>query len=214
MRVIDIGAHYGEFLDIFEFHDHHHTYEVICVEPMPENVVTLRAKLRRLQRVRVILCPVAISNSSGPRTFFQGSADTLFTCTESWKATFPEYFATVQEVTVECLTPIDLAQRFRLDLQAPFDFIKIDTEGHDLHVLHALIAAQVQAFAVMFEVGPDLGEVAAAVDLLRRQGFDEFYVYGRHGIATLYIGPYQGEQHLNDLRREGRLDAGNVVAFS
>lgn len=213
LRILDIGAHHGEFLDIFELHNHPHTYEVICVEPMAENVTRLQAKTRQLQRVRATVCPVAISSESGHRPFYAGSADTLFTCSTDWKDHFPDHFRDAREITTECLTPTDLARRFGVDIHRPFDFIKIDTEGHDLQVLRALVNDDVQSSAIMFEVGPRLDDVASSVNLLRDCAFSEFYIFGRGGIPTLFIGEYSGQEQLATLRKQGRLDAGNVVAF-
>ena len=214
LRVLDIGAHHGEFLQIFASHDHLHSYDVICVEPLASNVAKLKSTLRHLRNVRTTVCPVAISDHEGWKTFYKGSADTLFTCTESWKQSFPAEFARHTEHQVECLPPKKLATRFRVDLQTPFDFLKIDTEGHDYHVLRSLLDAGVTSFAIMFEIGPALEDVQSAVQLLQVRGFSEFYVFGRAGIATLFIGEYEGLNHLVTLRLQGRLDAGNVVAFA
>jgi FkbM family methyltransferase len=214
LHVLDIGAHHGEFLHIFASHDHLHSYDVICVEPLASNVEKLKSTLRHLRHVRVTVCPVAISDQEGWKTFYKGSADTLFTCTESWKQSFPSEFARHTEHQVECLKPETLAMRFRVDLQTPFDFLKIDTEGHDYHVLRSLVDAGVTSFAIMFEIGPALEDVQSAVQLLQGRGFSEFYVFGRAGIATLFIGEYEGLNHLVTLRLQGRLDAGNVVAFA
>jgi hypothetical protein len=149
----------------------------------------------------------------GPKTFYQGTASTLFTCTEEWKQVFPEYFQQPKEVTIQCLMVADLLKQFEIDTSVPFDFVKIDTEGHDLNVLRSLVAARVRPFAIMFEIGPDLAAVEESVQLLKRQGFTEFYVFGRSGIPTTYVGEYMGGQHLHSLRNQGKLEAGNVVAF-
>lgn len=108
LRIMDIGAHYGEFLEIFEHHNDDHTYDVVCIEPMPENIATLKQRIKRYKRVNVEICDVAISDVSGPKTFYQGTADTLFACTEEWKHIFSENFRQLKEVKIYCLTVEDL----------------------------------------------------------------------------------------------------------
>lgn len=213
LRIIDVGAHHGEFLDIFERHNDDHVYEVVCVEPFAENLSVLRQKARRYKRVHAQICDVALSDISGPKIFYAGSASTLFTCTPEWQTVFPDYFEQSQQITIECLTFADLFQHFQITQCLSWDFIKVDTEGHDLNVLRSMCAAQIFPFAVMFEIGPNLTLVDQAVDLLRTNHFDEYYVFGRSGIATTFIGEYLGLPHLIQLREQGRLATGNIVAF-
>ena len=213
LRVIDVGAHHGEFLDIFESCSEEHIFDVVCVEPMPENLTVLRRKIKNYKRLSVLVCDVAISEVGGTKTFYQGRSSTLFTCTPEWKEYFPEEFTDPKEVPIRCMTFADLLAQFKIDKKPSFDFIKIDTEGHDLNVLYSMVAAQIRPFSVMFEIGNDLGAVDKAVSLLSNYGFKEFYVFGRTGIPTTFIGEWQGLQRLQSLRKAGKLEAGNVVAF-
>lgn len=213
LRIIDIGAHHGEFPDIFELHNDDHTYDVVCVEPMPETVSVLKQRIKHYKRVKITICDVAISDVSGPKTFYQGAASTLFTCTKEWKQIFPENFQQSKEMTIHCLTVADLFKQFGIDTSVPFDFVKIDTEGHDLNVLRSLLAAGIRPFALMFEIGPDLAAVEEAVRLLKDHGFTEFYMFGRTGIPTTYIGEYRGSAHLTELVNKEIINTGNVVVF-
>ena len=213
LRVLDVGAHHGEFLDIFEGCHSEHVFDVICVEPLQENLIQLRNRLSRYKRLSVTICDVAISDVGGTKTFYQGSSSTLFTCTPEWMEYFPEEFTYPKEVPIRCMTFADLFAEFSIDKDPSFDFIKIDTEGHDLNVLRSMIAAQIRPFAIMFEIGHDLRAVENAVELLNNSGFAEFYVFARTGIPTTYIGEWQGLKQLQVLRDAGRLKAGNVVGF-
>jgi len=213
LRVVDVGAHHGEFLDIFERCHGEHLFDVICVEPLSENVMELRNKVGRYRRLSIVICDVAISDVSGEKTFYQGSESTLFTCTAKWRDYFPEYFEDPKEVGVRCMTFADLFVEFGIDKDIPFDFIKVDAEGHDLNVLRSMVAAQIRPFAVMFEIGHDLNAVENAVKLLADNGFTEFFIFARTGIPTTYVGEWQGLKRLQELRETGRLKAGNVVGF-
>lgn len=213
LRIMDIGSHHGEFLDIFEQHNHPHTYSVTCVEPMPYNLKVLQSKINGYRRVQAVVCPVAISDVTETKTFFEGTADTLFTCDKSWVQENREYFMNPVEVKIDCLSMMDLAKKYNIDLNEPFDFIKIDTEGHDLNVIQSLLSANIKTFAVMFEIGYNLSDIIAAVELLTEHGFNEFYVFGRTGIHTLYIGEFKGSEQLHELRQQRRLNAGNMIAF-
>jgi FkbM family methyltransferase len=204
---------HGEFLDIFEQHNHPHTYSVTCVEPMPKNLKVLQSKINEYRRVQAVVCPVAISDVTETKTFFEGNADKLFTCDKSWLQENPKYFKNPIEVKIDCLTMVDLAKKYNIDINEPFDFIKIDTEGHDLNVIKSLLSANIKTFAVMFEIRSNLSDIIAAVDLLTEHGFNELYVFGRKGIHTLYIGEYKGGEQLHELRQKRRLDAVNVIAF-
>jgi FkbM family methyltransferase len=213
LRIWDIGAHHGEFLDIFERHNDEHAYDVICVEPMAENLAVLRSKQRYYRRVQATICPVAISDVSSSKTFYAGAASTLFTCTPEWLTEFPEYFKQPRQVTVDCLTIGEVMRRYHINDGLAWDFIKVDTEGHDLNVIRSMIAAQVYPCAVMCEIGPDLHQTVAAIDLLRAHRYGEFYIFGRSGLATMFIGEYVDPAQLTSLRDEGRLSAGNFVGF-
>lgn len=64
---IDCGAHIGESVHYFRKHyDPDHVFEVICFEPLPENI----EKLKKIQGVRVM--PYAISTIDDTVKFYTG----------------------------------------------------------------------------------------------------------------------------------------------
>jgi FkbM family methyltransferase len=213
LQIIDVGSHHGEFLDIFERHVDEHVFNVVCVEPMSENVLVLRQKSGTYKRVKVKICDVALSDTSGVKTFYQGSVSTLFTCTPEWTEHFRAAFVVSRQVPTKCATFDELFDQFQIARNLPFDFIKIDTEGHDLNVLRSMVAAHIRPFALMFEIGLDLVSTASAVSLLRLNGFTEFFVFARTGIPTTFIGEWQDLEQIQGLQTAGKLLAGNIVAF-
>jgi FkbM family methyltransferase len=213
LRIIDIGSHHGEFLNIFEHHNDEHSFNVVCVEPLRENVAILKKNIRKFKRVKATICDVAISDVTGAKTFYLGKSSSLFTCTEEWKHIFPEYFQQTKEVIIQSLTFADLLRRFGIDNSETFDLIKIDTEGHDLQVLRSIFVTKARAFAVMFEFNYNLKDVTESINLLKSKNFREFYIFGRTGIPTTYIGEWISEQHLGDLVNRGIVKTGNIVAF-
>ena len=213
LRMIDVGAHHGEFLDILEHHNDDHIYDVICVEPLRESVEILSDKHWSYRRVNYRICDVAISEKSGTREFYLGTASSLFTCTDEWLTAFHKEFRNARAIEVRCLTFDDLFSEYNLGRRDGFDFVKIDTEGHDRSVITSMIAAGIRPFSVMFEIGQNLHDTEMSINALKQHSFSEFYVFGRNGIPTTFIGDYRGYAHLKRLRARGRLNAGNVVAF-
>lgn len=211
--ILDIGTHHGEFLDIFEGHSDNHRYRVICVEPLATNCRQLRQRIASYGRVSATLCEVAVSDVPATRTFYLGSETSLFTCTPEWLEAFPESFARSREMQIECVTVPEVLRRAEVSATTRFDLLKVDTEGHDRQVLSSFIASEATADAVIFEVGRKLEDVDASVEMLRDAGYAEFYLFGRTGIPTTYVGEYAGLAHLRSLFERGRVVAGNVVAF-
>jgi 2-polyprenyl-3-methyl-5-hydroxy-6-metoxy-1,4-benzoquinol methylase len=52
IRFLDVGAHTGEFLDIFRHSNHRHKYDVVAVEPLQENLQKLRRNAWRFGILR------------------------------------------------------------------------------------------------------------------------------------------------------------------
>lgn len=213
LRILDIGAHHGEICDILERHNDDHRFDMICIEPLLENYLVLNKKAKKYKRINLQLFNIAISDKSGISTFYQGSSSTLFSKTPEWKEIFSNEFSSVKEVNVECYSVKDFIDKYQIDTRNQFDFIKIDTEGHDLHVLKSICDAEIKSYAIMFEIDPRFEETSRGIDVLKTIGFSNFFIFCRTGIPTTYIGEYQGLQQLQDLKEKGKLDAGNVVAF-
>lgn len=210
---LDIGAHHGELLDILELHPEGRRGTVVCVEPEATNIAVLRRRRPWYRRLDVEICPYAVSNAPGRRTFYTASETTLFTTTPEWKRHFPDHFSQSREVEVTCLTVTEIAAHSALLKDGHVDLVKIDTEGHDVAVITSLLDSPLVADAVMFEAGLDDAETARGCALLAEAGHQELYLFARTGIPTTFVGEWAGEGHLADLRRQGRFDCGNVVAF-
>jgi FkbM family methyltransferase len=213
LRVLDIGSHHGEMLDIFERHNHPHTYEVYCIEPFPDNVREIRRKLGRLRRVNARVCEAAVSDVSETKTFFVGSADTLITCSREHMHRFEEHFKTYREFQVQAYTVGELLRRFDILPSPEFDFVKIDVEGHDLQVVRSFVQSGAKTYAMMFEFDANADQVDLAVKELVAGGYGEFFVFGRTGIATTYIGEYRDKEFFATLLRRGKFSVGNIVAL-
>ena len=213
LRVVDIGAHHGELLDILYLHPDRPMCDVICAEPEHSNLRVIRTRLPFYRRFHVLLRPVGVSDTSGTRTFFTASETTLFTCTPEWKSAFPDAFRATAEVDVHCLTFSDLLQSCGVAPTTRIDFVKVDTEGHDLNVIRSIVQSRVLVDAVMFEIGLDDEAAECACELLDAHGFDEIYIFARVGATTTYVGDRRSSGDLDDLRECGKLSAGNIVAF-
>lgn len=213
LSVLDIGAHHGEFVDIFGAFNHWHRWKVYCVEPLADNRKVLNRKIGKFKNVKMEILPIGISDVSEVKTFYLGSADTLFTCSENWKEVFPDEFKNSQRMVIDCLTVQDAVTKYRIE-EVHFDLVKVDVEGHDLNVIESLCRSQLTATAIIFEVSADVNIAECCIELLRLKGFNEFYVFGRKGIPTTYIGEYVNVQQLRNLFADRRIEVGNIVGFS
>lgn len=212
IKVLDIGSHHGEFIDIIGSFNHFHEWEIYCVEPLDQNRKKIENKKRKYKNVSVNILPVGISEISEIKKFYLGDADTLFTCNESWRDEFKENFKKFTEHVINCLSVDDLVRTYSLP-KSDFDFIKIDVEGHDLNVIKSFCHSQINSRVVMFEVSKDVHSVQDAVDLLRKKGFHEFVLFGRVGIPTTFLGEYENVTQLETLFSSGRISCGNIVCF-
>lgn len=214
LKILDIGAHHGEFLDIFGTFNHLHKWSVHCVEPLARNRKFLKRKARKYKNVTAYIIPEGVSDVSGQKTFFLGSADTLFTCNSEWKNIFPEHFTDSREISINCLTVSELASRYSIPNNEHFDLIKVDVEGHDVNVIDSFCKSGITCTAIIFEISEDCKKTSRCIELLRKKGFNEFYTFGRIGIPTTFIGEYVDEVQQNKLFQSGRIAGGNIVGFS
>ncbi len=124
--VLDIGAHIGMYT--VRLADICREGRIVAVEPDPRNRVYLKANvaLNRLRNVEIV--PYAISDKSGEKVRFalatvSGHSRINKTIKDS------EYY---DYIYVETITLDDLVESIGLE---KVDFIKIDVEGYEMHVL-------------------------------------------------------------------------------
>lgn len=213
LRILDIGSHHGELLDILERLHGSHIHNAVCVEPFAANVRTIRSKRRGYRRVSPFVIQAAVSDVTERKTFIVGSADTLITCSSEHAERFGEHFASPSRFEVDGYTVADLFRRFEIPREPRLDLVKVDVEGHDMEVVRSFIESGIDTFALMFEVCETARETDEIVGLLTAAGFREFFLFGRSGISTNYLGEYPGEVFLEELLRSGRITTGNVVAI-
>ncbi len=213
LRFLDIGAHTGEFLTIFQKTNHRHKYEVIAVEPFKKNLVQLRMKgiaFLLSGRGTVKVLPVGIGEDK-ETVFFLGDSSTLFTSNAAWMQRFPSEFSKVKEFKIQTKSLRVLQEQVPALLAKPFDIVKIDTEGSDLQVLKSLADSQVEFNSVIVEF--DRNSILEMKKQLQAMGLTEIYAFVRKGIHTIYIGNL-----INDVLLAGKIEneenlSGNLVAF-
>ncbi|MBP0597950.1 FkbM family methyltransferase [Herbaspirillum sp. LeCh32-8] len=214
LRILDIGSHHGEFLDIFGTFNHWHNWQVFCVEPLAQNRREIEKKIKKYPNVKASILPIGVSDVSEVKTFYLGHTDTLFTCNQNWVQSFSRDFKDSRSLEIRCLTVDDMASEFGIERGARFDLVKIDVEGHDANVIQSFCDSSLSATALMFEVSLDMERIDECMSMLRAKGFDEFVLFGRTGIPTSHIGEVSGPDEIHQLFKSGKIGVGNIVAFS
>lgn len=117
-RMIDVGAHHGTAFERFE----EDGWLILAFEPDDRN----RAYLRKIygQNDRVEIRSEAVSDAVGEATFFASDVATTISSLSAFHESHHEA-QTVKTVTLA---------EFTRDFES-VEFLKIDTEGHDLFVL-------------------------------------------------------------------------------
>lgn len=213
LRFLDIGAHTGEFLDIFANANHRHKYQVVAIEPLPSNLLKLRLKAIIFSvrgRGRITIVPYGIGKT-GTTKFILGDASTLFTSNPEWIKRFSGNFQDSIEIEIQTRDFTNLQVSYPILLNGPFDVVKIDTEGSDLQVLKNIASSEVKFNALIIEF--DSTSVAEMISFLKNLGFDEIYAFVRSGIHTEYIGNVLNDSYLKQVMTHATEKAGNIVAF-
>ena len=90
IKILDIGAHHGEFSELCGTFNRFHNWKIFCVEPLKQNIKHIKKK--KYTNVSQSIIPIGISDISNIKTFTLGTADSLFTCEPEWKDKFPDHF--------------------------------------------------------------------------------------------------------------------------
>jgi FkbM family methyltransferase len=212
IRFLDVGAHTGEFLDIFKNANHKHKYYVVAIEPLPSNLAKLRKKARvfklsGLGKVKVL--PFAIGEKRVTR-FYLGNETTLFTSNQDWVRKFPESFSKVRELEIQTRSLSFLRDNNPRVLMDFFDIVKIDTEGSDLEVLCNLLDSRIEFNSLIIEFS--ISTSTGIIEKLQLADFNEIYAFVRRGIETVYIGNVLNDRTLEYLVTQDGVASGNLVA--
>jgi FkbM family methyltransferase len=139
LRILDIGAHHGEFLNIFsnlKFGNISQNFEIFCIEPFNKNFNIIKNKLNFLNKnIKAKIYNFAISDKTEKKIFYIGKSDTLVTCESNWLKKFKKDFSSYKKLSMQCLTFCDFVKKFDFDITKDIDLLKIDVEGHENSVL-------------------------------------------------------------------------------
>lgn len=124
--MVDVGAHHGESFRFFAFSG----WDVIAFEPDPSPRKHAMIRARSTSRVRELRC--AVSDRAGQSVPFYISTESTGV---SSLTPFLESHKAAGEVVITDTLANCLAEHAR---GARVDFLKIDTEGHDLFVLKGI----------------------------------------------------------------------------
>jgi FkbM family methyltransferase len=218
LRILDVGAHHGEFLDIFsnlKFGNIKQKFQVFCFEPFLDNFNIIKKKLKKISKnVKPHIYNFAISNKTQKKLFYVGSSDTLITCETRWLKKFKKDFSNYKKKLMECLTFNDFIEKYKFDVQSEIDLLKIDVEGHDLVVLRNILENNIKINSIMIEFDANnLTIMKNIISYLKIKKFAKIFIFGRSGIYTSYIGQYETNNALLKIIKKNRIQGGNIVAF-
>lgn len=218
LRILDIGAHHGEFLDIFSNLQYGATsqiFEIFSFEPFVNNFKIIKKKIKYLNKnIRSKIYNFAISNKTEKKVFYVGKTDTLVTCESSWLNKFKKEFIKKNKIKMPCLTFADFIRQYDFDSSKEIDLLKIDVEGHDLIVLNNVLENNIKINSVMIEFEPnDLLKNKKIIKLLTLKKFKKIFIFGRDGIYTSYIGECINYKKFFKIINNNKIFSGNLVAF-
>ena len=215
LRIVDIGAHHGEFLDIFKEYKYNQKYQIYSIEPYKKNFSIIEKKIKELPNNIVAKAfNIAISSDTYDKTFFVGNQDTLISCEKKWLKKFPENFSKKKKINFPTYSFVDFSGKFKFDLDKPIDFLKIDTEGHDFIVLKSVLQSKVVINSIMIEFDvKNKMTVNEIIKFLKIYKFKQIFIFCRTGIYTHYIGPIFNIDDFTQLKKNFKFSSGNIVAF-
>lgn len=218
LRILDIGAHHGEFLNIFSnlsFGNVSQNFEIFCFEPYNKNFNIIKNKLNFLNKnIKAKIYNFAISDKTEKKIFYIGKSDTLVTCESKWLKKFKNDFLKYKKVSMPCLTFYDFVKKFDFDISKDIDLLKIDVEGHDLIVLNNIIENNLKIQSVMIEFETDnIFKTIKIIKYLISKKFSKIFIFGRSGMYTSYIGEYININYFLKVIKKNKILGGNLVAF-
>lgn len=147
----DIGAHMGNRTEVFLALG----AAVVAVEPQPACAKALRSSFGGDPRFTLV--PAGVSDSPGVQLLLLSSASTVSTMSQRFVAsTLESGRLEGHEWTGEEEVPVTTLDALIAEHGRP-DFVKIDVEGYELHVLDGLSTS---VPAVSFEFTPEVMDVA------------------------------------------------------
>lgn len=177
--MVDVGAHHGEMVEPFLASG----WKAYAFEPIAMNREQL---LRRLgDRANLTVRAEAISSTSGVKNFHLAlnSDQSLHEYYHSLeKIGTDPYHHKGEVISIQTRSLDDLVQAG--ELPSHIDYLKIDTEGHDLEVLRGAAQIDCEVISVEFwcaehSLGVSPSPPEQMVKLMSDRGFDQFIVLSR-----------------------------------
>ncbi|MBN8730688.1 MAG: FkbM family methyltransferase [Acidobacteria bacterium] len=148
--VLDVGAHHGEYASFLR--EIGYTKTILSFEPTPDSLSILRARAQSEPNWKVL--PYALSDNSGQREFhiFQHSKfNSLEDASEYGSENYGLHVK--QSVVVETRRLDDILASLVSGIDNPRVYLKMDTQGHDRHVLDGASGVLSGVLALQTEIG-------------------------------------------------------------
>ena len=174
--VFDVGANRGQFGE--ELRTIGYEGWIVSFEPNPEAAASVGEQAAQDPKWRVL--PVALGETTGTQSLhvFQGSKlSSVLDLNAYAKKTFGTDARSVREDTVEMDRLDSVFDRLRGELGFRRPFLKMDTQGYDLHVLRGAEGCWEELVGLMTEVSlkpiyEGMPDITESLDAVREAGFD------------------------------------------
>ena len=205
--IIDVGAHHGVVTEFFLIQG----WKSYAFEPMETNLEKLRQRLGNQKNL--FIRTEAVSDSSGHKNLHVAlnSDNSVHEYYHSLENIGEDaYHKKGNTISIKTTSLNDLVSQQQIPQK--IDFLKIDTEGHDLAVLRGSEHLECQAISVEFwqdnhALGTTPSPAEAMVKLLQNRGYEQYIVIERLKDSRTYY-------HYSSLATISNDSWGNIFFFN
>ena len=219
IKVLEIGSHKGELLNIISQNNFSQNFHVTFVEPNPQSYKVLKKKYRfKLKRfIKATFYNFGIGSKDGVFTFYSPSVSTaLFTLKKENLDKFNLQNENINELEINTYTIETLLNKKKF-INSYYDIIKIDAEGFDYEIATQIIDNNINFKCLMIEL--DIINLELLYYIFSKLENYTPYIFLRDGIKTLTIEKIYNKVDLQKLinfyqKQIFNVIAGNIVLVS
>lgn len=172
--VIDVGAHVGQFARRLRATGY--TGRIVSFEPVTHNVEKLRKRAKKDPNWWVYQCALGDTDESTPMHVVHGSMSSLLGPSEYGSNRYKRFREiSMEEVPVRRLDA--MLDELTEGIENPRPYLKMDTQGYDLHVFEGAGArikefVGMQSEVALLQIYADMPRMQEAVAIFEAAGFE------------------------------------------